>query len=147
MFYFNLMLAFIAGALGPIQGAMNANLGKSLNSSLIAAFISFAVGLLTITMVCLITRVETPSLETIKSTPIQYFLGGMIGAIFVTTVLFLIPKIGIANVMATIITAQLIISVLIDHFGVFNLNHYTMNTSRALGVLLLILGTYLIQKK
>ena len=87
-----------------------------------------------------------PSLAQIKQTPAIYFSGGVYGVIFVTTILMLAPRIGIANTLVATIIGQLIISVILDHFGVFGLLRHPVNGFRLLGCVGLMISLYLIQK-
>ena len=87
-----------------------------------------------------------PSVSQLKSTPAFYYTGGIYGVIFVTTILMLAPRIGIANTLVATIIGQLIISVILDHFGVFGLLRHPINGFRLLGCAGLMVSLYLIQK-
>ena len=67
--------------------------------------------------------------------------------IYVTTVLVLIPRAGVANVILAIFVGQMIISICADHFGWFDMPLRTLNITRASGCILLLGGLYLIQAK
>lgn len=141
-----LALALCVGGLLPIQGAINAHLGKSLNHPLQATFISFFGAIVLLVVLLMALNPTLPSITQLKSTPAFYFTGGVYGVIFVTTILVLAPRIGIANTLVATITGQLIVSVALDHFGFFGLQRLPVNGIRLLGCAGLLVSLYLIQK-
>jgi len=141
-----LALALCVGGLLPIQGAINAHLGKSLNHPLQATFISFFGAIILLVILLMAFNPSLPSITQLKSTPAFYFTGGIYGVIFVTTILVLAPRIGIANTLVATIIGQLIVSVALDHFGVFGLQRLPVNGLRLLGCAGLVISLYLIQK-
>ena len=141
-----LAIAFCVGGLLPVQGSINAQLGKSLNHPLQATFISFFGAIIFLLILLIALNPPLPSISQLKSTPAFYFTGGIYGVIFVTTILMLAPRIGIANTLVATIIGQLVISVILDHFGVFGLLRHPVNGFRLLGCVGLLVSLYLIQK-
>jgi transporter family-2 protein len=141
-----LFLALCAGGLLPIQGSINAHLGKSLNHPLQATFISFFGAIIVLFLLLLALNPSWPSVSQLKATPVFYFTGGIYGVIFVTSILMLAPKIGIANTLVATIIGQLIVSVALDHFGAFGLLRHPINGFRLMGCAGLVISLYLIQK-
>lgn len=141
-----LLIAAIAGGIIPFQGSINAQLGQLMKHPLQASLISFTGGVLTLLIVLLILRPELPSRHLLTSIPWYMYLGGVIGAVFVTTVLLLVPQIGITNMLAAAIVGQLVISAVIDHFGILDVPVHPVSLARVGGILLLIGGLILIQK-
>ncbi len=141
-----LVLALCVGGLLPVQGSINAYLGKSLNHPLQATFISFFGAILFLILLLVALNPPLPSVAQLKSTPAFYYTGGIYGVIFVTTILMLAPRIGIANTLVATIVGQLIVSVILDHFGVFGLLRHPVNGFRLLGCAGLMVSLYLIQK-
>lgn len=70
--------------------------------------------------------------------------GGIVGALYVTTVILTVGSLGAAGVVAATIAGQLTISVVIDRLGVLGLEETPITPERILGVALLLGGTYLI---
>ena len=87
-----------------------------------------------------------PSLAQLKSIPPINYTGGIYGIIFVTTILILTPRIGIANTLVAAIVGQVIVSVILDHFGLFGLAQRSISLSRLLGCVGLVVCLLLIQK-
>jgi len=140
------LFALCAGGLLPIQGAINAHLGKNLNHPLQATFISFFGALIAIVFFLIIFRPEIPSISALKSTPAINYTGGIYGVVFVTAVLMLTPKIGIANTLVAAVVGQLIVSVTLDHFGLLGLVKHPASLTRILGCVGLIVSLLLVQK-
>jgi bacterial/archaeal transporter family-2 protein len=139
-------LALVAGGLVPVQGLFNVHLAKILNDPIQSSFISFLGALVFLSLALLILRTDLPSWQLLRSAPWYDYSGGLFGAIFVTVVLMLAPKIGMTNTLAATIAGQLIISVALDHFGAMNLPQQMVNLPRIAGCLGLMLSLYLIQK-
>ena len=141
-----LLIALCVGGLVPIQGAINGHLGKSLNHPLQATFISFFGAVLVLLLILAIRHPALPSLAQLRAIPPIYYSGGIYGVVFVTTLLVLAPRIGIANTVVATIVGQLIISVILDHFALFGLTRHPINGFRLMGCLGLIVSLYLIQR-
>ncbi|MFB6340320.1 DMT family transporter [Saccharicrinis sp. FJH2] len=140
-------IALIMGGLIPVQSSLNAFLGQQLKSPLQATFINFAAGLLlSVFLLLFVFRVTIPSMTVLKEIPWYYYFGGFIGVSFVTMVVMLTPKIGITNVLAGALVGQLIISAIMDHFGLLNLNVHPITWNRVFGIIFLIVGIILTQK-
>ena len=141
-----LVVALGAGGLVPVQGSINARLSEGLNHPLQATFISFFGAVLLLIVVLLALHPALPSLAQLRTIPPIYYTGGIYGVMFVTTLLVLTPHIGIASTVTATIVGQLILSVILDHFGLFGLTRHPMGLSRVLGSAGLLISLYLIQK-
>ena len=139
-------VALFIGGLLPLQGAINARLGKALVHPLQASFISFLGGTLALLLVLVLLRPELPSGAVLRSQPWYLFTGGLIGASFVTMVVVLAPTIGIANTLAATIAGQLILSVIFDHIGLLGLAAQPVSLPRVVGCIGLVVSLALIQR-
>ncbi|WP_430816731.1 DMT family transporter [Carboxylicivirga sp. RSCT41] len=139
-------IALLIGGLLAVQGSINSQLGGILKSPFLAAFISFSVGTLTLLALNVLVRTELPGKELLSSMPIYLFLGGIIGAIYVSSAIILIPKIGVATMLGASIGGQMIVASIIDHYGWFNVAIHQISAGRIIGILLLIVGVYLIER-
>jgi len=76
-----------------------------------------------------------------------YALGaGVIGIPIVGAIIFAIPRIGVFGTITLTIVAQLITSALLDHFGWLVPVVRPMDLTRLLGMIILLIGAYLIIK-
>lgn len=73
-----------------------------------------------------------------------YALGaGVFGLVVLSAVSYTIPRIGVATTVTLIVVAQLILSTLLDNFGLLGASVRPIDTSRILGIAVLFLGTWL----
>ena len=141
--YLAVTLAIIAGALTSVQSAINTELGKEIGG-LGAALVSFSVGTAGLALYYLFSG--QGGLKGITKVPPYLLIGGLFGALFVFGMIKLIPQIGVSSAIAGVIAGQLMLAVLIDHFGWFGLTKFSLNLSRGIGALLLLLGVRLMSK-
>ena len=143
---FFLVLAVTAGAVLPIQAGLNVQLGKSVNQPIFAAFASFLIGSLGLLLYLVILKFDFSSItQTTKVSPVVW-IAGILGAFYVAAVIILAPKLGAALTFSLIVAGQLIISVILDHYGLLGVPVHKINWQRLLGVALLITGVLIIRK-
>ena len=140
-----LILAFAAGMLAPVQAGMNARIGKALNDPFYAALISFAVGTAGLLAYALAGRMDFASIRTVSGVHWTLWLAGLIGAFYVTATIVLTPKLGTALTFGLVVAGQLVMAVVMDHFGLFGMPVQTVNWPRLTGIVLIVAGTMLIR--
>lgn len=141
------LLPILCGVAIAVQAIVNGQLRVAIGSPLVAAFISFFTGTVLLFLVIAITRQPVPSFDTLRQVSWLKWTGGILGAFFVTAVIVSIQRISAANLFALIITSQFITALLIDHYGWFGAPQSLANPAKLFGVLLLIIGAYLVIKK
>lgn len=142
-----LFLAFLIGICNTLQSGVNAQLRESLNNPILAAIGSFAIGLtvLLIAFACF-NQNPVPELADLKQISWTRFLGGVIGAFYVITVIFIVRDIGPANMICLVVAGQMIAAMTVDHFGFQGFAVHQITLPRVAGVVLLLAGVYLILK-
>jgi bacterial/archaeal transporter family-2 protein len=144
-----ILLGLIAGAVLPIQGAVNARLRADLHEPLAVALVSFIVATLAIAVLLLVLlatrRTPRPRLAPLNSMPWWGWLGGACAATYVMATFLLIPTIGAATTVALTVTGQQLACALIDHNGLFRLPRRPMSLPRLSGLTLLVAGSVLVQ--
>ena len=140
-----ILIALAVGGLLALQGVVNAQLGKALSHPLQASFISFSVALLCLAILMLFLGIKVPARPVLVEIPWYLYTGGLLGLIYVTTVLVLIPRTGVASTILAIFAGQMLLSISADHFGWFNTPVKMLDLSRTSGCVLLLAGVYLIQ--
>ena len=136
------LLTAFAGGLVAIQAPINAGLGRE-TGSLPAALISFGVGTIALAAIVILSG-RAGGLGSTFDVSWIYLIGGLLGAVYVTTALIAVSAIGAGGVAAATITGQLTASVAIDRFGLFGLDEVALSPERLLGVALLLAGTFLV---
>ncbi len=140
-----LIWAALAGAFIPVMAILNGRLGKSMGEALHASVILFGVGFLFCLTVALVLTKSLPQAADLANTkPIEY-LGGFIVGFYVISATLLAPRIGLANFIVCAVSAQIIISVVIDHFGLLGAMVRPVSMTRLLGIGLLIAGIIVTQ--
>lgn len=141
-------LAILAGAMLPVQGVVNSQLGRTLDNVVLATLVSFIVGALSLLLVFLYRSSGSvgTSLQGLRDVPPMLYVGGVLGAIYVTAVAGLIPKIGVANTMIAVILGQVLLSLLLDHYGILGVEVREIGWPRLLGASLVLLGLILVVK-
>lgn len=143
------LLSLIAGFALSLQVGINGVLRSKTGSSILSSLISFTVGALALGVIFLFTLLNgTNSSITsihVKNTSWWMYLGGFLGAFYIFTTIFVSPKIGFANMFSLVICGQIILAVIFDHFGLLGNEVHLLNPTRILGIVLLILGVYIVQ--
>ena len=144
--YFFIFLAILAGMAMPTQATVNSKLAESVSSPILAAFISFAVGTIALFVYILLTGVPLTDLFSSKNAPLVAWIGGFLGAFFVSVMAAAVPRIGVALAFSLAIGGQMLVTLLIDHFGWLGVPEKPINLWRVLGAALITVGVILIRK-
>jgi bacterial/archaeal transporter family-2 protein len=140
-----IVLAFLSGAFLPIQAGLNTKLGKALESPVYASMISFVVGFLGLIMYILVTK-QTVSWSGVKDAPTVVWLGGLLGAFYVTVIVLAFPKLGPGLTFGLIVAGQMIVSMILEHFNILVSQPTPISFLRVLGIILVVAGVILIRK-
>ena len=139
-----LAIMFCAGITIALQPSINSRLALKVGV-LESACISFAVGTMVLLAVVLLTG--KGNLKGMAEASWWELTGGVLGAVFVSATIFVVPRIGTAAAMAATITAQLMTGVFLDHYGAFGVREVHFDLKRALGCALLAMGVMLIGRR
>lgn len=130
----------------PTQAAINNKLAGYVNSPIISAFISFAVGTLALFIYILASGIPLGNLTQAKNAPLIAWIGGILGAFFVASAVILVPRIGVALTFSLIIAGQMLVTLIIDHFGWLGVPEKPINFVRVAGAALITIGVILIRR-
>ena len=144
--YFFIILAVIVGIASTTQAAINVKLTNFVESPILAAFISFAVGTLALLIYLLASGISLSSIFSIKNAPIYVWTGGILGAFFVASTIMLVPRLGVTLTFSLVIAGQMLISLILDQFGWFGVPVKEINLPRIIGTIFLTVGVILIRK-
>ena len=132
-----------AGGLVAMQAPINSGLGKTIGS-LPAASFSFAIGLVALVGITFVSGEGFGRLGDVGGLSWYYLIGGLLGAVYVTTVLISVRTLGAGGVTAATIAGQLTLSVVLDQLGVLGLAQREITPARVVGVALLAAGVVLV---
>ena len=144
--YFLLFVALVAGAVLPVQTAVNNKMAVTVGSPVLGALVSFAVGTLSILIYSIASGESLASVPDSKDAPLIAWIGGLLGAFFVTSTIILLPRIGVAMTISLIIAGQMITALIMDHFGLLGLEVRQISFLRVMGMILISLGVVLIRR-
>lgn len=132
------------GMMGAMQAAINGYLGVALDSTMKGALVSFVVGTLTLLIVLILVR-PAVRLNNLSAGPWWMWLGGIIGAIFITSNVFIVPIVGTGVAVVIVIVGLLIGSLLIDRFGWFGAAKNPVTSVQVISLLVMVAGIVLIR--
>jgi transporter family-2 protein len=138
-------LALAAGAAIALQASMNSRLGMLLKSSMMGTSIAFLFSFIFIVSVMILTTKQYPTVADIKLVPwYLWFIGPVLSAFGVAMFYYLIPKMGVGSMMSYALSGQIIIAILASHLGWFDLPIKSINITKIIGAILLIISVILI---
>jgi transporter family-2 protein len=141
-----MLAAMIAGAFMPTQAATNNKMATVVGSPILATFISFLVGTIALLAFALVYGESISNLSSLKNAPPIAWLGGLLGAFYVAATVTLVPRLGVAMTFSLIIAGQMIVTLVIDHFGLLDVPVKELSFPRIAGVLLITAGVVLIRR-
>ena len=144
--YLYLLIALLAGAMMPTQAATNGRMASFVESPILAAFVSFLVGTVALFVYALLSGENLSSLPAAKDAPAIAWIGGFLGAFFVASAAFLVPRIGVAMTFSLFIAGQMIVTLIIDHYGLLGVPVKEVSIARIGGILLVTAGVVLIRR-
>jgi transporter family-2 protein len=132
----------LVGGLVALQPPANAALAKHV-SDIGAAFVSLVISL-TIIAVLLLATGHPSRLSGLSAFKPEWVVGGIAGASVVLVSLVAVKPLGAGGVVAVLVAAQLLVSVIADRLQWFGLHHVGISFGRVAGLALVIGGTLLI---
>lgn len=133
------------GAATALQAPTNARMMGAVGSPVNAAFVSFAVGTAALGLLAAALQVK-PDMSAARALPWYAWVGGLYGAVFVVAAAWGVPRLGVATTITLMVAGQLMLSLVLDHFGVMGVPRQPMNLTRAAGVALVVAGVLLVRR-
>jgi transporter family-2 protein len=136
----------IAGALQAWGPPMNGALRSAMTNPWLASLISFLpiIALLLVLLLC--QPRPLPTMEGISNMPWWAPLGGIVGAFAVICGLLFVDRVGAGALAGLTITANILMSLAIDHYGLFGVQQHSLGPGRMGGAVLMVAGIALISK-
>ena len=135
------VMMVLSGSVMAFQAPINAALRREVGT-FESSLISFLVGTTALIVIVAVTR--DGNLAKVRNVAWWQLLGGLIGAIFVTTTLLSAPKIGVTGMIVAALAGQMTAALLIDTFGWVGLEAKPLDLHRILGLGLLVVSVVLI---
>ncbi|RRB04923.1 DMT family transporter [Larkinella rosea] len=140
------IFAFLVGIATSVQSGVNSQLRQAVSHPIQAALISFGSGFVVLTVISLALRAPVPTMDALRGISWWKWTGGLLGAVYVTTVIITVPRIGAGNLLSLSVAGQLLAAVILDHYGLLGFKEHGLTIWRLMGVLLIVLGVILVVK-
>ncbi|MCD7036354.1 DMT family transporter [Metabacillus sp. GX 13764] len=128
------LIPVIAGMSLSIEGAIYGELGKTIGK-MESSFYNFFAGTIIIGLIWLFFGKGNLG-YTLKA-PKWTLLGGLLGTIYLTVLVISIPLVGVGLSMVTVIIGQMVMSMVIEHFGWLGSEPVKINKEKVTAVLLM----------
>lgn len=135
------VFALLAGMALSFEGAIYGELGKSIGK-LETSFYNFIVGAIILGLLWLFFG--KGNLQYVVKAPKWSLLGGVLGVVYLTAIVISIPFVGVGITMVAVILGQLIMSMVIEHFGWLGTNKVKINREKILAVISMMIALILV---
>ena len=81
-----------------------------------------------------------------RSVPVYALFAGVFGLVVIAAISFLIPRIGVAGSIITIVAGQLLVGTVLDHFGWLGVDPRPLDATRLIGLGVVMFGVWLTVK-
>jgi len=136
-----LALAIVSGAAITLQGQFMGLMDRALGTRE-SVFLTYGTGGLIATL--LIFAARGGNLRAAAGVPWYAFTAGLLGLVIVSTIGYVVPRLGVARAFTLIVAAQFLLATLIDHFGWFGAALRPIDMTRALGLAVMLGGLWLV---
>ena len=140
---FLIPLAMGIGIAMTFQTAINSQLREYLYSPLQAALFSFLVGTIVLAFLVFFQPATKPELATFGQIPWYLWIGGCLGVYAISVSIYTAPKLGFLTLSGLIIFGQIIMSMIVDQFGLLGTEKTPINWQRLLGGVVIFIGVLL----
>jgi transporter family-2 protein len=134
------------GGLIALQAPVNGGLGRAIGTWQ-ATFVSFAIGTAVLALAAALAKGGLGQISDARHVSWYYLTGGVLGAIYIATVVATVGSLGAGGVVAATIAGQLAVSIVADRFGWLGLERQPITLAKVAGVALLAIGTYLVVRE
>lgn len=135
----NILLAVLMGIMLAVYLPMNSVVARYLNSPIAASVPFFLIALIT-SILLLFLSGDSTTLLNIKNVPPYFFLAGFISAFMIIGTTFLIPGLGARQFFIVVLAGQIIMAMVLSHFGFLESPKDPITIKKLLGALLLFIG-------
>jgi transporter family-2 protein len=125
---------------------MNGALRGALTNPWLASLVSFLPIVAFLAVVVLCQPRPMPTAEGVAAMPWWAPLGGLVGAFAVVAGLLFVNQVGAGTLAGLTITANILMSLVIDKYGWFGMEVHPLGVGRVIGAVLMVAGIALISK-
>ncbi len=140
------LLGLAAGAAVAFQAPINARMRQAFASPLQAALVSFVVGSGALVLLVAVESKPWPR-GGFGGVPWWGWIGGTLGAFYITASIFLAPRIGALALVGLVVAGQLATALVLDHFGMLSLPRQPITLARLAGAAMFLAGVWLFMRR
>lgn len=140
-FFLVLSVAAIGGIAVAIQAQFTGLLDQRMGT-LESVFITYGSGGLVIGLLMLAWR--GGNLVAWPNAPWYAFTSGLLGLVIIGSISYSVPRLGLAVAFTVLVAVQFLVGAVLDHFGLLGAEIRPLDLSRAIGIVVLLIGTWLI---
>ncbi|WP_104403455.1 DMT family transporter [Vibrio penaeicida] len=138
------LFAFLGGCIIPIQAIMTDALKSKLAIDQVdATFILYFGGAITSLFFSLIINKHNVLLK-FQVSDWWMWASGCIGFFYIFLMFIAFPKLGVSVSILFVFLGQVVLSVAIDHFGLFGMPHHPISVTKLIGLIFILMGAALI---
>src|SRR5215216_4953287 len=138
-----ILIGLAGGVAVGLQGPLASMIGQRLGS-LESVFIVHVGGALAALLPLLF--ISGGRLAQWKQLPWYTLVAGAFGLVVISAISYMIPRVGVAASIVTIVAGQLLVSTLLDHYGLLGAMGRPLDATRALGLAVVMVGVWLTVK-
>ncbi|MCZ9306085.1 DMT family transporter [Corynebacterium sp. c8Ua_181] len=135
-----ILFGIIAGLVLPVQTLVNTRLRAATGTPFSSSLISFAVGTVTLLVIATAVTGGKFGISQALGEPLWIWFGGLLGVVALTGNILLFPHLGAVQTVVLPIAGQIMMGVVIDHFGFFDSPASSLTIVRAVGALVTLGG-------
>ncbi|MGG2468841.1 DMT family transporter [Paraclostridium bifermentans] len=135
----NYLISILTGVVLSIMIVLNGDLGNATGNYISSVIIHF-VGLIGIIILLVVTKSK---IKNLKGVPFYMFSGGLIGILTVLFTNISFTNLGVSLTVSLALLGQLVTSIVIDHFGYFDLEVNKFEKKKIIGLGIIILGIFI----
>ena len=134
-----ILAALLIGVISSIYLPMNSSVSRYLGSPLTANMSFYLVALITSILLFAIFG-EFETIHNLRNVPPLLYLTGFISAFIVLGITFLIPILGARKLVILSLAGQILMAMIVSHFGILESPVDPINFKKIIGAALLIMG-------
>ena len=135
-------IALLMGALMSVYLPMNSAVSKYLGSAVAATITFFSVALMTAIIIYILWGTNG-AVKKLHDVPTYLYLSGFISAFMIIGTTYLIPHLGARRFFILLISGQVLMAIVVSHFGILESPRDLVNFKKLSGAALVIAGAFL----
>ena len=141
-----ILFVVLVGALNSVQPGSNAQLVRSLGRPWLVGVLVCLVTTAALVVGMLVAGARAPEPGRLGTVPWWAWTGGLCAALYITSTLFFAEGLGAGLFTGLTITAGIIASIVVDHFGLVGFQQHSASLLRLVGAALMISGVLLVAR-